>query len=344
MTHPVRRNPLSDPHQPVITFYARIWQTCLTTKIRLVGRRWGEYHSLGMRSRPLCARTVRPRRRGRKPAFTLIELLVVIAIIAVLIMLLMPSLGRMREQARTVACLNNVRQISVGMTSYSVDFNGRLPMTRGWGPDQGGTYIGWVKYLVPYYFPNEVANQAMEEGYMTDPVHRVERGIFFCPSKSIWTRGYGVYYWPNATSHYSYTMLGGLGDSGSLPVSPWQDRSKFIQYRSGGGLYGPYSIFELHSPQTTVRLGCGAWQWDGGHYGVGVNYFYFYDFMGSGGSWLGWLSVNPITTAASPVPGSVGYVLHNQCLPLAFFDGHAELYSTKPAGAGAALTSMIYFH
>ena len=41
---------------------------------------------------------------NRKKGFTLIELLVVIAIIAVLMAVLMPSLTRVRKQARAVAC------------------------------------------------------------------------------------------------------------------------------------------------------------------------------------------------------------------------------------------------
>jgi len=70
-------------------------------------------------------------------AFSLVELMVVLAVIAVLIMILVPRLQSAREQARSTACQNNLRQYGIAMGRYLSEWKGYFiyPGTRS----QGGT-------------------------------------------------------------------------------------------------------------------------------------------------------------------------------------------------------------
>ena len=63
----------------------------------------------------------------RMAGFTLIELLVVIAIIAILATLLLPTLVKIKEKAKQLPCLNNLRQFGQTSGMYANDYSGYLP-------------------------------------------------------------------------------------------------------------------------------------------------------------------------------------------------------------------------
>jgi prepilin-type N-terminal cleavage/methylation domain-containing protein/prepilin-type processing-associated H-X9-DG protein len=80
----------------------------------------------------------------RKPkGFTLIELLVVIAVVSLLMAILLPTLRRVKSQARTVACQSNLHQWGLMFSMYVVDNGGKFFASMA-----GDT---WVEPMQPYY-------------------------------------------------------------------------------------------------------------------------------------------------------------------------------------------------
>jgi prepilin-type N-terminal cleavage/methylation domain-containing protein/prepilin-type processing-associated H-X9-DG protein len=116
------------------------------------------------------------RRRG----FTLIELLVVIAIIAVLIALLLPAVQAAREAARRAQCVNNVKQLLLGLHNFE-SANGTFPKgvnepyLNGLDYNTGSDALGsdfsepfgpnWAIMILPYIEQTALYNSSNVLGY-----------------------------------------------------------------------------------------------------------------------------------------------------------------------------------
>jgi prepilin-type N-terminal cleavage/methylation domain-containing protein len=119
--------------------------------------------------------------RRRPGGFTLIELLVVIAIIGVLIALLLPAVQAAREAARRTQCVNNLKQMGLGVHNFHDTFNkmptgGKNPWatTDTHGPNYGP---GWPVQILAF----------IEQKSLHDAPHATRQlaglAIWFCPSR-----------------------------------------------------------------------------------------------------------------------------------------------------------------
>jgi type II secretory pathway pseudopilin PulG len=113
---------------------------------------------------------------------TLIEVLVVVVIISLLLGLLVPAVQHARESARSTACKNNLRQLSMALRQYTSDTHQIPPLAAA--DSAGGWSIALLPYLEdPFLVKQFGSNPSLISGKL-DPAARRRPLILTCPSAS----------------------------------------------------------------------------------------------------------------------------------------------------------------
>jgi len=130
---------------------------------------------------------------GSRTGFTLIELLVVIAIIAILAAMLLPALAKAKERGIRTQCLNNIRQVGIGVTMYAGDFSDKV-----FSPFQGNVVVGLDAALLP---------TLSTYGMIIKTTPSEQNNIWSCPKRNFLPR---IEPGTTATIAIGYEYFGGL--------------------------------------------------------------------------------------------------------------------------------------
>lgn len=139
-----------------------------------------------MQTQPRRAKPARLPGRTRRSGFTLIELLVVIAIIAILAAMLLPALAKARLKSEGISCLNNLKQVQLGLAMYAHDNYERLAENRGATISKDTWVTGIMKWdLRPGPVWTDNTNRTQLTDGQVGPYLARSIGVFKCPADKV---------------------------------------------------------------------------------------------------------------------------------------------------------------
>jgi prepilin-type N-terminal cleavage/methylation domain-containing protein/prepilin-type processing-associated H-X9-DG protein len=279
-----------------------------------------------LRNEPASARTG----TGGRGGFTLIELLVVIVIIAILAAMLLPALSKAKAKAQGIACMNNLRQLSLAWIQYAYDSEDRLPYASALSAgatrpksDKTDPYV-WVHGLLDFN-PNNSSNWDLERDVKKSPLWPYcgqSAGIWKCPADhSTIVPAFGPLQGQRVSRVRSMSMsiwLGGFGamlqtDSRGVSSPPWRLFLKLTDIKDPG-------------PSRTLLF------WDEREDMINYGNF-FVDMSGY-----------PNQPALFQFGGDMPASYHNGAGSISFVDGHAEMKRWLDRRTAPPLKNSVWWY
>jgi prepilin-type N-terminal cleavage/methylation domain-containing protein/prepilin-type processing-associated H-X9-DG protein len=251
---------------------------------------------------------------NERGAFTLIELLVVIAIIAILAAMLLPALSKAKQNAVSVNCMSNKKQMQLAWTMYANDFNDHLAINA----DQSKPYtVGsvtmqdWCEGILDWTAASENTNY----DYLIDPKYSSlgpynvkTYSIYWCPADNFLSPQQRPLQWGHRCR--SISMDGAVGDGEKFTFSNWG--SEKMWWATKGS--------DLTSP------------------GPALSWVFIDEHPDSIDDEI--MYINPAETNGTGVFTELPSPLHNNGCGVSFADGHCEIHKWQSAETAHPVTYM----
>jgi prepilin-type processing-associated H-X9-DG protein len=252
--------------------------------------------------------------------FTLVEAMVVVATIAILAAFFLPALSKAKERGWAMVCLNNTKQMTLGLQVYTGDHEDALPYNLVMNGSSMRTNLNWVNNVMTWDLSSDNTNLSTIRDAALGPYVSGSPAVYHCPSDRVLSQAQSAAGWESRIRSYSINAL--VGNAGSASTGGYNvNDPQYKQYFKSSQIFQPSEIFVFvdEHPNTI----------DDGSFVIQENN-YNTPSAGFGTSFT-------TTPQWTDMPASY----HNRSAAFSFADGHSSLHrwmnggTIRPATPGA---------